>query len=168
MRSITEAAILLAATSLLLPAPAFAKAGDPPKFTGEGQACEAAGPDSVKLSLDIAGVRSGKGNVNVTVYDEKESNFLSSGQKLARVRLPAMSGDTKACIALPKHPAYAIVVYHDENDNRAFDRTLVGLPEEGYGFSNDAPAIGGLPAFNDVRFDAPASGAATMKITLHY
>ncbi len=33
---------------------------------------------------------------------------------------------------------YVVQVIHDENDNRQFDRNLLGIPEEGYGFSNDA------------------------------
>ena len=37
---------------------------------------------------------------------------------------------------------YAIKLYHDENDNGLLDTNLVGLPSEGYGFSNNAGRYG--------------------------
>ena len=47
---------------------------------------------------------------------------------------------------------YAVAVYHDENDNHHFDRTLLGLPAEGYGFSNNVKPLFGLPSFASVTF----------------
>ncbi len=36
-----------------------------------------------------------------------------------------------------KPGAYAIAVFHDANGNGRLDRSLIGLPGEPYGFSND-------------------------------
>jgi len=44
---------------------------------------------------------------------------------------------------------YVVTAYHDENDNDEFDTNFLGLPEEGYGFSNDAPVTLGPPSFNE-------------------
>ena len=47
----------------------------------------------------------------------------------------------------------------DENDNDDLDRTLLGLPKEGIGFSNDAPFRFGPPSFGDAAFQlTPAGG----------
>ena len=54
-------------------------------------------------------------------------------------------------------------VYHDINADHDFNRSLVGMPTEGYGFSNDAPTTIGLPAYNTVRFRVPA-GASSMAV----
>ena len=80
--------------------------------------------------------------------------FLAHGGRLARVRAALSAGEAEACFAVSAPGTYAVVVYHDENDDHAFNRTLLGLPAEGYGFSNDAPAMAGLPAFRDVVFIA--------------
>ena len=42
---------------------------------------------------------------------------------------------------------YAIAVVHDENMNGKLDTGLMGVPKEGYGFSNDARALFGAPTF---------------------
>ena len=36
---------------------------------------------------------------------------------------------------------YALALYHDENGNRSFDRTGVGFPAEGFGFSNNPATL---------------------------
>ena len=60
-----------------------------------------------------------------------------------------------------------IAVYHDADGNRRFNRTAIGLPAEGYGFSNNAPALFGLPSFRRVRLAVPRTDMAT-SISLHY
>src|SRR3546814_17710345 len=57
---------------------------------------------------------------------------------------------TSACFwVTPGH--YAVAIYHDENGDRKFNRTLT-TPKEGFGFSNDAPTTFGLSSFAKVRF----------------
>lgn len=48
---------------------------------------------------------------------------------------------------------YAVAIYHDRNSNERLNRGLFGMPEEGYGFSNDAPASFGPADFDDAVFD---------------
>lgn len=47
---------------------------------------------------------------------------------------------------------YAVAIYHDRNSNQRLNRGLFGMPEEGYGFSNDAPANLGPAKFDDAVF----------------
>jgi uncharacterized protein (DUF2141 family) len=42
-----------------------------------------------------------------------------------------------------------VQAFHDKNDNLVIDRTILGLPREGIGFSNDAPFRFGPPRFRD-------------------
>jgi hypothetical protein len=42
---------------------------------------------------------------------------------------------------------YALVISHDENTNGKLDTNWLGVPTEGYGFSNDATALLGAPSF---------------------
>ena len=48
---------------------------------------------------------------------------------------------------------YAIRYYHDENKNEKMDTGLFGIPEEGYGFSNNAKGFMGPPDFEDQLFE---------------
>lgn len=129
----------------------------------------AAGADQVRLRLTVTGVAKAEGTIAITVYPSDPSRFLSPGGKLARIRVPAAAPVTTACLAVPAAQAgkLAIAIYHDANDDRNFNRTMLGMPAEGYGFSNDAPTTFGLPSFDSVRFDA-APGDTNLTIPMHY
>jgi uncharacterized protein (DUF2141 family) len=47
---------------------------------------------------------------------------------------------------------YAIAVIHDENMNGKLETNLLGIPIEGYGFSNDATGLIGVPSFSAASF----------------
>ena len=47
---------------------------------------------------------------------------------------------------------YALAVVHDENMNGKLDTNWLGIPVEGYGFSNDAKSLNGAPSFSDASF----------------
>lgn len=47
---------------------------------------------------------------------------------------------------------YALAVYHDANEDGVMNRNGLGMPSEGYGFSNDAPAITGPAQYEDAMF----------------
>jgi uncharacterized protein (DUF2141 family) len=51
--------------------------------------------------------------------------------------------------------AYAVVVFHDENDNGKIDHNALGWPSEPIGFSNGFTLglFSGLPSFEKLRFD---------------
>lgn len=126
--------------------------------------CEAAG---VPVTVEVHDLRSTDGNLTVTIYGDRPDDFLAPGRKLARKRVAITGATTTACLTVPRAGGYAIAVYHDENGDRDFGRTIIGLPAEGYGFSNDAPALAGLPSFRDARFEVPVGGG-TMTIRMRY
>lgn len=135
-----------------------------------GQRAEPCGADArdPRILVRVEGARSGAGEVAVTLYGADPDAFLARGGRLARVRLPlAGARGVEACFAVPSPGTYAVAAYHDENGDRDFNRTLLGLPAEGYGFSRDAPTLAGLPAFRDVAF-AAGTGSTRLVVTLRY
>jgi uncharacterized protein (DUF2141 family) len=126
------------------------------------------GPASaVRLQVAVEGVRSSDGLVAVTLYADDSRRFLARRGSLYVGRVPARAGTTRVCIHLPGPGTYALVVYHDADGNRRFNRSGLGLPVEGYGFSNNAPAIFGLPSFRRVRIAVPRTDMG-MSIRLRY
>lgn len=126
------------------------------------------GPDTAaRLDVTVTNVRSGDGNVTITLYGDDPDDFLAKGTKIVRHRVPAVEGETVDCLALPGPGTYAIAIYHDEDGDRDFDRNLIGLPTEGYGVSNN-PKLGFLlPDFEDVKF-AVEEGENALSITMNY
>ncbi len=120
---------------------------------------------SAKLSVQVTGVRATKGEVALTLYPDDKRRFLAKGGKLARVRAAAQPL-TKACFWVPPG-SYALAIYHDSNGDRDFNRTLVGLPAEGFGFSNNPETKVGLPALSSVRFSV-GSGERSLSIQMRY
>ena len=62
---------------------------------------------------------------------------------------------------------YALAVVHDENMNGKLDTNWLGVPTEGYGFSNDAKTLIGAPSHSAASF--PYDGQnIDLTISLHY
>ena len=62
---------------------------------------------------------------------------------------------------------YAIAVIHDENMNGKLETNWLGIPTEGYGFSNDATGMIGVPSFSAASF--PYDGRnLDLTMSLHY
>jgi uncharacterized protein (DUF2141 family) len=47
---------------------------------------------------------------------------------------------------------YGISAFHDKNDNEKLDTSVIGIPVEDYGASNNARGVFGPPKFDDARF----------------
>lgn len=124
-------------------------------------------PSDTWLHVAIEDVRSSSGLIALTLYADDRSRFLIKRGSLAVMRVPAQAGRTRACIFLPRAGTYAVAVYHDEDGNQAFNRSGLGFPAEGFGFSNNPATLAGLPNFNSVRLSVPRAGLLT-RVRLKY
>lgn len=129
--------------------------------------CQASNAAQVRLNVRVAGIDKARGNITITVYPDESDRFLAKGGKLARQRVPTVLPATTACFVLPAAGNYAIAVYHDANDDRDFNRTFVGMPDEGFGFSQNPKTRLGLPSLSEVRF-ATQVGDNAVDIQLTY
>lgn len=160
MRAISASSVIISTVLMLtaIPASHAAQGAGPSAPTGEQQC--AAESDGVRLDLTIDGVRSDSGTITLSVYGDRPDDFLAKGKKLAKVRLPASVGTVRGCVVLPKEGTYAVAAYHDEDGDRRFTRTMIGLPDEGYAFSNNPTLVLGPPAFSAAAFTVPARGVS--------
>lgn len=149
MKARTGLATAVLMGTAVLGAPALASNGD----------C-AGKPGHNRLTVQVTGVQPAKGEVAVTVYPDDAKRFLAPKGKLYRLRVKAETPMTTACFHLDPG-VYAIAIYHDANGDEDFNRNLVGMPVEGFGFSNDAPTRIGLPAFETVRLWVKAGQTVT-------
>ncbi|MFM5884493.1 MAG: DUF2141 domain-containing protein [Novosphingobium sp.] len=142
-------------------------------FTAKAQAQPAAPadcvgtPSAVWLRVTVDDVRSASGLIALTLYADERSRFLVKGGSLAVMRVPAQQGTTQACIFLPAAGIYAVAVYHDEDANQKFNRSGLGFPAEGFGFSNNPATLAGLPSFGSVRLRVTQADLHT-RIRLKY
>lgn len=124
-------------------------------------------PSATRLIVNVSNVRSAQGLIAVTLYADDSSRFLARRGSLYVGRVPARAGTTRVCIHVPSPGVYGLAVYHDADASRNFNRNAIGMPAEGYGFSNDAPTLFGLPRFRSVRLAVPRDGFVT-SVRLRY
>ncbi|CAH0498614.1 DUF2141 domain-containing protein [Novosphingobium sp. CECT 9465] len=140
-------------------APASATSGRP----------NCAGPASdTWVNVTIDGVRNGNGLMAVTLYADESRKFLVKKGSMYVGRVDATAPETKMCLFVPKPGVYVLAVYHDEDSSRNLKRGgVLGLPEEGFGFSNNPPTVASIPSFRSVRLNIAKSGLST-RIHLKY
>lgn len=111
---------------------------------------------SQPLSMDVRGLRSGKGNFLVCVTRQAAYFPDCRGDPEGRHFTVPVTSDAIALGQLAPG-SYAIAIIHDENGNGKLD-TFAGIPREGVGFSRNPPIRFGAPSFKSAQF--PMAGAA--------
>lgn len=118
----------------------------------------AASASAGDLQVDLHGIRVHTGTVRLAVVDGT-AGWDGKAAPVQGQRLAPSADD--AHVVFKNLPAgdYAVLVTHDENDNGTLDTNIVGIPVEGYGFSNN-PQVQRKPTFDEARVHVPADGAA--------
>jgi uncharacterized protein (DUF2141 family) len=138
----------------------FLCTGGHPARADDAHACSEVGPGQAPLRISVSGMRSADGNITITIYPDEPAHFLDGKFKVARQHLPVTLPVTNACFALAAPATYAVALFHDENDNQHLDTNALGIPTEGYGFSNNPTLYFGPPDLGRVRFALNAGGTS--------
>lgn len=152
----TRSTLTLAVPALLLAAATLPAAAVP-----------ARAGDEAELTIIIEAIRKAEGRVHIGVWADPEA-FGDERRRVAGTSAP-VHGSTEVLTIKGLPPGkYAIAAFHDENDNGDFDRTWIGLPAEGLGFSNGAwITILGKPSFEQAAIELKGPGTRTV-IPLKY
>ena len=120
------------------------------------------GASSGTLELKISNLKSTEGHVYVQLFSDKEE-FLKEPYR--KMMVDHIEGQTVTFIIdnLPEGN-YAISVMHDENMNGDLDTGAFGIPQEGYGFSNNAKGMFGPPSYKESEFNFSEDKTMTIKL----
>lgn len=103
------------------------------------------------LTVRISQLRNAKGHVAVALF-ASAADFPNQAHAF-RGKLAKITGGRASVVFDDLAPGiYAVAVLHDENANAKMDFNFLGMPLEGYGFSNDASGILGPPSFQAAAF----------------
>jgi uncharacterized protein (DUF2141 family) len=118
---------------------------------------------SADLNIEASGFNDESGHAIAKLFLPGQ-NVRQRGQ----LEIKADIRGGKASLAFPALPPgeYAVVVFHDANDNGVIDHKLIGIPSEELGFSNafKLSFSSGLPTFEKLRF---AHGESAQTIAIH-
>jgi len=110
-----------------------------------GVACAAS------LTVKVEKVSPRGGDLRLALYTEATwSN--DDADPVADLVVPAQRGENVVTFTDLKPGVYGLKCFQDVNRNGKFDEDWLGLPNEKYGFSNDAHPILSEPSFDRAKF----------------
>ncbi len=112
----------------------------------------------ISLKIKITDLRNNNGNVALQLFDLNGELIKGKIEKI----------ENKECTVLIDSLTtgkYAIRYFHDENSNDKLDTNWLGIPKEGYGFSNNAKAFFGAPSFESRLFELNSDMEINLKPT---
>jgi len=105
------------------------------------------------IHVKILNIRNSTGTVDCALFESPEGFPTEVLRSATNVMVIKVRHTQARCDFEDIPPGkYALAVIHDENMNGKLDTTGLGLPTEGYGFSNDVKGLFGAPAFSAASF----------------
>lgn len=106
-----------------------------------------------KLKIEIVGIRSKQGKILVNLFSTSKG-FPTNPKYAYRTAEIDIREGGRAFVEFTDLPYgdYAVAVLHDENDNKKMDYNLIGIPKEGYCFSNNYRPTFKNPSFRQAGF----------------
>ena len=119
---------------------------------------------AAELTVNLHGIRTQGGLVKVAVVDSREA-WDGKAAPVQGDGAPPHGEDASFTFKDLKPGNYAVLITHDENGNGKLDTNVMGMPLEGYGFSNN-PQVMRKPTWDEARFTVSDSDVA-IDIDLH-
>lgn len=120
------------------------------------------------IHVKILNIKNSTGTVACALFESPEGFPTEYLRMATNVMVIKIRKDQARCDFEDIPPGtYAMAVIHDENMNGKLDANWLGIPTEGYGFSNDAKGLVGAPSFSAASF--PYDGQnLDLTMDLHY
>ncbi|MBU2919917.1 DUF2141 domain-containing protein [Winogradskyella psychrotolerans] len=100
------------------------------------------------ITVTIDNVTSDKGTVKLSLHT---ADTFMKGKGLMSAQSKIKDGKITVTFENVNPGDYAIIAFHDENENSKMDFRENGMPLESYGMSNNSMAFG-PPNYNDAKF----------------
>lgn len=119
------------------------------------------------LRVEVEGLRNQKGKISITVFNSPEG-FPEDIDRAYRWKTLDLS-EEKPVFTFEDLPAgeYAYAILHDEDGDGEMKKNLLGIPREGFGFSNNYQPRIKNPSFQDASFSLNG-GSKTHQIEIIY
>jgi uncharacterized protein (DUF2141 family) len=119
------------------------------------------------ITVLIGPLRNSKGHLLISLFNsaDKFPDDASGAVKSKKVKVDK----TNQKIIFDNVPfgEYAIVFLHDENDSGDMDTNMMGIPQEGYGASNNAVNTFSAPKYKEAKFRLSSTNT-TQSLKVYY
>jgi len=118
------------------------------------------------IYVEISEINAAKGLMSIGLYSN-EKGFPDKGKEYKGKDVEVTGQTLVYTFKDVPIGTYAIAIIHDTNSNSKLDKNFLGIPREGYAFSNNVFGVLGLPpSFKDASFKF--AGNKTVKIKMEY
>jgi uncharacterized protein (DUF2141 family) len=109
--------------------------------------------DDTVVVVDLTDLRSREGKILISIYDDPET-FPDDEKMLEQKILKNITGETmRIRFEQLTSGTYAIAAMHDENGDEQMNFNLLGMPKEGYCFSNNVRPKLRRPHWDEAKFE---------------
>jgi uncharacterized protein (DUF2141 family) len=109
------------------------------------------------IQVEVTGIKNDTGVVMLQLLNDREEVVVQEKGTIIR-------GVSEISIKEVPSGKYGIRYYQDENGNGVLDRNKLGIPKEGYGFSNNAYGLFGPKPFSEWLFEITDDKELVLKI----
>jgi uncharacterized protein (DUF2141 family) len=123
--------------------------------------CSALPAQAATVSVVVTNIRESSGDIRASLCADEASYKADEcpGEAIAK----AFKGSTTLTFRDVAPGTYAIQLFHDKNGNGKTDFNFLGIPREGFGFSNNAKPSFSAPRFSKVAFTV---GTSDVELTI--
>jgi uncharacterized protein (DUF2141 family) len=104
--------------------------------------------ETYSITVKIDNALNDNGSMLIGLHNE---DTFMKGKGLDNIKSTIVDGKVEVTFENVAPGTYAVMIFHDENDNGKMDFDTTGMPLESYGMSNN-PMLYGPPNFGDAKF----------------
>ncbi len=118
------------------------------------------------LTIKVTNVKSSKGTIQVALWDT--SSGFPDDYNTAYLTKTVNASQKIVSFKNLDAGNYAVALYHDKNNDEKLNTNFLGIPKEGFGFSNNPLILTGPPSFNKAKITLKKSIDKTQVIKLKH
>ncbi len=120
------------------------------------------------VKLEITGIRSHEGKIKMGVYISSQRFEEKKDSKIITIDKSQLHQQKLNYSFYLEPGTYGLSVLDDENDNSKMDFNFIGMPKEGFGFSNYYHTGFMYPKFQNFSFTIHAGEEKNVQIKIRY
>lgn len=124
-------------------------------------------PEPEYILIQVGNILNVTGKMNVALYNS-EASFNNPNEAYRQLIVDVTGNNMELKMDSVPPGEYAIALFHDKNSDNALNQNWLGIPTEGFAFSNNAFGTFGPPSWSQAKFSLPAGTYITQNVTLKH
>jgi len=120
------------------------------------------------LRVQVKKLRNTNGHVLISLFRNGEGYPDEPEKAFKKGKVNIVNGNAVLIFTNLPPGDYEVAVLHDENDDQKMNKSWLGLPSEGYGFSNNVMGMFGPPDVSKASFSIAAGTQKIIEINTRY